>query len=94
VCGAQLIGGGRVTLMQLVDGAAQPRIETRTRTSPPRSVNFNALVSRLKSTCLSFRSSASTVPALGSTSSRRLIPLRVARSRIRAAELSTRYQSA
>src|SRR5207244_1561850 len=53
---------------------SSPAARALTSTCPPRSVNFTALVSRLKSTCLSLRSSASMTPMPGSTSRRSAMP--------------------
>src|SRR5687768_14000095 len=53
----------------------------RTSTLPPSGVNLTALDSRLNTTCLTFRSSASTDPIAGSTSNVSATRCWLARSR-------------
>jgi hypothetical protein len=50
-------------------------------TCPPSGVNFTALDSRLKTTCLTLRSSASMTSIVGSTSKLSAMPWRLLRSR-------------
>src|SRR6266404_8286024 len=64
-----------------------------TSTTPPAGVNFTALERRLKTTCRSFRSSASSVISAGSTVSRSSTPRRAAVSALTVTPLSSTVRS-
>ena len=70
--------------------ASSPARRASTVTDPPSGVNFTALVSRFRITCLSLRSSAWAMPRLGSMSHASEIAWLAARSRTIATPCSIR----